>query len=149
MKRLFLILILMGVLLPLGAQQYRLDPEATAAIRARMDDIHRDRPTVALVLSGGGAKGAAHIGVLHYLESIGMPVDLVVGTSIGGLMGGTVVIEQIFSIPGLGQFTLTGITQRDFPVVQGCVLFIAFLYVVINLLVDILYTYIDPRISYS
>jgi len=64
-------------------------------------------------------------------------------------MGGTVVIEQIFSIPGLGQFTLTGITQRDFPVVQGCVLFIAFLYVVINLLVDILYTYIDPRISYS
>ena len=57
MKRLFLILILMGVLLPLGAQQYRLDPEATAAIRARMDDIHRDRPTVALVLSGGGAKG--------------------------------------------------------------------------------------------
>ena len=88
MKRLFLILILMGMLLPLGAQQYRLDPEATAAIRARMDDIHRDRPTVALVLSGGGAKGAAHIGVLHYLESIGMPVDLVVGTSIGGLMGG-------------------------------------------------------------
>ena len=68
---------------------------------------------------------------------------------IGGLMGGTVVIEQIFSIPGLGQFTLTGISQRDYPVVQGCVLFIAFVYVVVNLLVDILYTYIDPRISYQ
>ena len=69
--------------------------------------------------------------------------------AIGSLMGGTVVIEQIFSIPGLGQYTLTGINQRDYPVVQGCVLFIAVLYVVINLLVDILYTYIDPRISYN
>ena len=64
-------------------------------------------------------------------------------------MGGTVVIEQIFSIPGLGQYTLTGINQRDYPVVQGCVLFIAFLYVIINVLVDILYTYIDPRITYN
>ena len=68
---------------------------------------------------------------------------------IGSLMGGTVVIEQIFSIPGLGQFTLTGINQRDYPVVQGCVLFIAVLYVLVNLLVDILYTYIDPRITYN
>ena len=50
---------------------------------------------------------------------------------------------------GLGQYTLTGINQRDYPVVQGCVLFIAVLYVVINLLVDILYTYIDPRITYN
>jgi peptide/nickel transport system permease protein len=67
----------------------------------------------------------------------------------GGLPGGMVVIEQIFSIPGLGQFVLTGISQRDYPVVQGCVLFIAFIYVMINLLVDILYTYVDPRIQYS
>ena len=58
-------------------------------------------------------------------------------------------IEQIFSLPGLGQYTLTGINQRDYPVVQGCVLFIAFLYVIINVLVDILYTYIDPRITYN
>ncbi|MBR1405728.1 MAG: patatin-like phospholipase family protein [Bacteroidales bacterium] len=88
MKRFLLILTLLGALLPLRAQQYKLDPEASAAIRARLEAVHKDRPTVALVLSGGGAKGAAHIGVLHYLESIGMPVDLVVGTSIGGLMGG-------------------------------------------------------------
>ena len=57
-------------------------------MRARMDSIRRHRPTVALVLSGGGAKGAAHVGVMHYLDSLKIPVDFVVGTSMGGLMGG-------------------------------------------------------------
>ena len=56
MKRFLLILTLFGVLLPLRAQQYKLDPEASAAIRARLEAVHKDRPTVALVLSGGGAK---------------------------------------------------------------------------------------------
>ena len=60
-----------------------------------------------------------------------------------------VIVEQIFSLPGLGQMTLTGINQRDYPVVQGCVLFIAFVYVIVNLVVDVLYAYIDPRISYD
>ena len=85
----------------------------------------------------------------HAFRNSSIPIVTLVGMQIGGLMGGTVVIEQIFSIPGLGQFVLTGISQRDYPVVQGCVLFIAFVYVVVNLLVDILYTYIDPRITYS
>jgi len=59
-------------------------------IRRKMDQVRstKHRPTVALVLSGGGAKGAAHVGVIEYLESIGMPVDLVMGTSMGGLVGG-------------------------------------------------------------
>ena len=60
-----------------------------------------------------------------------------------------VIVEQIFSLPGLGQMTLTGINQRDYPVVQGCVLFIAFIYVLVNLVTDLLYAYIDPRISYD
>lgn len=85
----------------------------------------------------------------HVLRNSCIPIVTLIGMQIGGLMGGTVVIEQIFSLPGLGQFMLTGISQRDYPVVQGCVLFIAFVYVIVNLLVDILYTYIDPRISYS
>ena len=59
-------------------------------MRARLDSIRQHRPTVALVLSGGGAKGAAHIGALHYLDSLKIPVDLVLGTSMGGLMGGLV-----------------------------------------------------------
>ena len=59
-------------------------------IRHKLDSIRRfrHRPTVALVLSGGGAKGAAHVGVIKYLDSIGMPVDIVMGTSMGGLVGG-------------------------------------------------------------
>ena len=65
------------------------------------------------------------------------------------VLGGAVVVEQIFSLPGLGQMTLTGINNRDYPVVQGCVLFIAFIYVLVNLVVDLLYAYIDPRISYD
>ena len=85
----------------------------------------------------------------HAFKNSSIPIITLIGMQIGSLMGGTVVIEQIFSIPGLGQYTLTGISQRDFPVVQGCVLFIAVVYVLVNLLVDILYTYIDPRISYS
>lgn len=85
----------------------------------------------------------------HAFRNSSIPIITLIGMQIGSLMGGTVVIEQIFSIPGLGQMTLTGITQRDFPVVQGCVLFIAFVYVIVNLLVDILYTYIDPRITYT
>ena len=64
------------------------DSLAVREIRARMDSIRQHRPTVALVLSGGGAKGASHVGVMEYLETIGMPIDLIVGTSVGGLIGG-------------------------------------------------------------
>jgi peptide/nickel transport system permease protein len=85
----------------------------------------------------------------HALRNGCIPIITLVGMQVGGLLGGMVIIEQIFSIPGLGQFVLTGISQRDYPVVQGCVLFIAFMYVMINLLVDILYTYVDPRIQYN
>ncbi len=64
------------------------DSAAVAGMRQRMDEIRKHRPTVALVLSGGGAKGAAHVGVIRYIEDLGIPVDMVLGTSIGGLIGG-------------------------------------------------------------
>ena len=73
------------------AAGFGLDPsdaDALEAINARMDSIRRHRPTIGLVLSGGGAKGAAHVGALRHIESLGIPVDLVIGTSIGGLIGG-------------------------------------------------------------
>jgi len=97
------------------------------------------------------AKGASERVTIfrHALKNGCIPILTLVGMQMGSLLGGTVVVEQIFSIPGLGQYTLTGISQRDYPVVQGCVLFIAFVYVIINLLVDVLYTYIDPRIQYE
>ena len=64
------------------------DAEAVARMRRKMDEIRKYRPTVALVLSGGGAKGAAHVGVIEYIEELGIPVDMVLGTSMGGLIGG-------------------------------------------------------------
>ena len=64
-------------------------------------------------------------------------------------MGGTVVIEQIFGLPGIGWMILNGIFQRDYPTVQGGVLFVALAFVLINLMVDLLYAYLDPRIRYA
>ena len=66
----------------------KADSSAVAKMRQRMAEIRKHRPTVALVLSGGGAKGAAHIGVIEHIESLGIPVDIVLGTSMGGLIGG-------------------------------------------------------------
>ena len=80
----------------------RADSIAVANMRARMDEIRQYRPTVALVLSGGGAKGAAHIGVIRYIEELGIPVDMVLGTSMGGLIGGLYslgyTVEQMDSL---------------------------------------------------
>jgi peptide/nickel transport system permease protein len=97
------------------------------------------------------AKGAKERVVIfqHALRNAMIPILTIIGMQIGVLLGGTVIIEQIFSLPGLGQLVLTGINQRDFTVVQGSVLFIAFVFVMINLIVDILYSYLDPRISYK
>ena len=75
-------------LAPESALLTSADSAAMQEIRARMDEIRKRRPTVALVLSGGGAKGAAHIGVIRYLETVGIPVDMILGTSMGGLVGG-------------------------------------------------------------
>ena len=99
----------------------------------------------------GRAKGASErVAVFkHVLRSALIPIVTLVGMQIGSLLGGAVIVEQIFSLPGLGQMTLTGINQRDYPVVQGCVLFIAFVYVLVNVATDLLYAYIDPRISYD
>jgi len=98
MKRFLILLLFLGINLPFTVPAYgqvsfqSCDPKGdsvvVARMRAKMDRIRRRRPTVALVLSGGGAKGAAHVGVLHYLEEQEIPVDMVLGTSMGGLVGG-------------------------------------------------------------
>ncbi len=85
----------------------------------------------------------------HALRNAMIPIITLVGLQIGALLGGAVVVEQIFSLPGLGTMTLTGINNQDYPVVQGCVLFLATTYVLVNLVVDLLYAAIDPRITYS
>jgi peptide/nickel transport system permease protein len=97
------------------------------------------------------AKGAEERRVIfnHAFRNAMLPVLTIVGLQFGTLLGGSVVIEQIFSIPGMGRLALSSIFLRDFPVVQGVVLVITLSYLLINLLVDLLYGVLDPRIRIS
>jgi peptide/nickel transport system permease protein len=94
------------------------------------------------------AKGVGQGGVLfvHALKNAANPVVTVAGLGVALLIGGTVVTETVFAIPGLGTLTANAILQRDYPVIQGVVLLFSFAYVIINLIVDLLYSVFDPRI---
>jgi peptide/nickel transport system permease protein len=85
----------------------------------------------------------------HALRNALIPVVTLTGIELGYLLGGTVIIEQIFALPGLGRLTLNAIAQRDYALIQGATLFIACVVVIVNLLVDLGYAAIDPRISYG
>lgn len=96
------------------------------------------------------AKGVSETSILfeHGLKNAAVPIVTVIGIGIALLIGGAVVTESVFAIPGLGRLTVDAILRRDYPVIQGVVLMFSFVYVVINLLVDIVYTMLDPRIRY-
>ena len=96
------------------------------------------------------AKGLGERGVLflHALKNAAVPIVTVIGIGFAALIGGAVVTESVFAIPGLGRLTVDAILRRDYPVIQGVVLLFSFLYVLINLGVDLLYTLFDPRIRY-
>ena len=85
----------------------------------------------------------------HALRNALIPVVTVAGLMVGRLLGGAVIVETIFAIPGIGRTVVDAIFSRDFPIVQGAVLMMAFVVLVINLVVDLLYALIDPRIRYS
>jgi peptide/nickel transport system permease protein len=86
---------------------------------------------------------------VHALKNSLIPVVTIVGLQIGGLLGGTVITETIFALPGIGRLIVDSIFRRDFPLVQGAVLFVAVAFLVTNLLVDLLYAFLDPRIRYQ
>jgi peptide/nickel transport system permease protein len=94
------------------------------------------------------SKGAPGLSVVwyHALPNALIPVVTLSGVEFGYLLGGAVIVEQIFALPGLGRLVLDAITQRDYPLVEGAVLFIAFNFLVVNLLVDLCYVALDPRI---
>lgn len=92
--------------------------------------------------------GTAAVLVRHALANAAVPIVTVVGISFALLVGGVVVTETVFSIPGLGSLTVDAVLNRDFPVIQGVVLFFSVVYVFINLLVDLSYVAFDPRIRY-
>jgi len=97
------------------------------------------------------AKGLTEKLVLykHAIKNSLIPVITVVGMQMGTLLGGSVIVEFIFNWPGISTYLLDGISQRDYPLVQGVVLLISTLFIMINLAVDLLYSYLDPRIKYQ
>jgi len=97
------------------------------------------------------AKGVSERIVIckHALKNALIPVVTMVGLNFGYLLNGSIVVETIFGWPGIGRLTVDSINMRDYMMVQGCIVFVAILFVVINLLVDISYRYIDPRIRYD
>ncbi|MGL4345983.1 MAG: ABC transporter permease [Cellulosilyticaceae bacterium] len=97
------------------------------------------------------AKGISERRVIkkHALANALIPIVTVIGIQLGYLMGGAVLTETVFAWPGIGKFTVEAIMKSDFPVVQGVVLLIAFIFVMMNLVVDIIYAFLDPRIKYS
>ena len=98
----------------------------------------------------GRAKGLAERNILfvHALKNAAVPIVTVIGIGVALLIGGAVVTESVFAIPGLGRLTVDAILRRDYPVIQGVVLMFSFVYTLVNLLVDLTYTLLDPRIRY-
>src|SRR3990170_5913452 len=97
------------------------------------------------------AKGVGRRTVIarHILPNAMVPVLTLIGVNLGGLMAGSVIVETVFSWPGIGQLLVDAIQNRNLLLVQGCVLFFAVIFIVLNVLVDLLYGLIDPRIRYD
>ena len=92
--------------------------------------------------------GEGSILFVHALKNAAVPIVTVIGIGVALLIGGAVVTESVFAIPGLGRLTIDAIVRRDYPLIQGIVLMFSFTYVLVNLAVDLIYTVLDPRIRY-
>jgi ABC-type dipeptide/oligopeptide/nickel transport system permease component len=137
---------LAGLILP--AITLALAPSAVLARLARssiLEVIHEDYVRTAL------SKGLAHRVVIrtHVLKNALIPIVTVLGLQFASLLAGTVFIENVFARPGIGRLAVNAIMSRDYPIIQGVVLFTATVYALINLGVDILYGFLDPRIRYD
>ena len=129
-------------------------PTITVSSRSMANIARMTRATMLEVLSQdyirtARAKGAPERRVIfkHSLKNALIPVITVAGTNFGSLMGGAVLIETVFSMPGLGTLLVTAVRSQNIPVVMGCVLVIAVCFSLINLVVDLLYTFLDPRLK--
>lgn len=85
----------------------------------------------------------------HALKNAMLPIITLIGINIGSMLGGTVVVETVFALPGVGRLVVFSIYNRDYPVVQGVLLLLTLFYISVNLIIDLAYVYIDPRIKYS
>jgi peptide/nickel transport system permease protein len=114
--------------------------------RACMLDVLRSE-----YIRTAAAKGLAGRAVVlkHALKNALIPIVTVAGLQMGILLGGTVVVEEVFTLPGVGRLVLWSIYQRDYPLTQATILFVAVMFMAINLAVDVVYSYLDPRIRYG
>ncbi|GAA0328645.1 ABC transporter permease [Bacillus carboniphilus] len=135
---------LLFMLMPAATVGIRLSAELTRMLRSSLLEVLKSD-----YIRTGYAKGLLERGVIfgHALRNALIPVVTVSGLQLGGLLGGMVITETIFAVPGVGQLVINSILTRDFPMVQGAVLFMAFSVIVVNFVVDILYSLLDPRIK--
>lgn len=140
---------------PLANLQQMLVPAAILGVHLSASTMRLTRSQMLEVLRQdyirtAWAKGLRERVVIyrHALKNAMIPVITIFGTQLSRLLGGTLIMEILFNLPGMGRFMYEGILQRDYPVVQGGVLFIAFVMVSMNLIVDITYAWFDPRIRY-
>lgn len=131
------------MILPAVTLAIAMSAKYTRQVRAAvLEELRQD------YVIGAQARGIKYSTILirHVLPNSVLPLVTMLGLSLGSLLGGTAVVEIIFSYPGLGNLAVNAVTARDYPLIQGVVLWIALIYMLINLLVDISYNLIDPRI---
>src|SRR6266536_1984029 len=140
----------------LGHLYYMFLPSLTVAIALAPVVIRSLRASMLSVLGADYITTARSKGVpgrrlflRHVLRNAVIPAVTVLGINIGFLIGGTVIVESVFAIPGIGQLMINAIFQRDFPVVQGVTLVFAVLVILVNLLADVAYAFLDPRVSFD
>jgi peptide/nickel transport system permease protein len=134
---------LRAMLLPAFALGFSAAGLLARMVRSSMLDVLRED-----YVRTAWAKGVPErlVIVRHALRNALIPALTVIGVSIGALLGGAVVTETVFTIPGMGRLVVQSIARRDYPIIQGAIIAIAMTYVLVNLIVDVLYVYIDPRV---
>jgi peptide/nickel transport system permease protein len=132
-----------GMLLPAFALGFSAAGLLARLVRSSMLDVMRED-----YVRTAFAKGLPErlVVIRHALRNALIPALTVIGISLGALLGGAVVTETVFTIPGMGRLVVQSIARRDYPIIQGAIIAIAMTYVLVNLLVDVLYVYTDPRV---
>ncbi len=135
-----------GMVLPAFALGFSSAGLLARLVRSSMLDVMREDYIRTALAKGLPERTTV---IRHALRNALIPAITVIGFSLGALLGGAVVTETVFTIPGMGRLVVQSVQRRDYPVIQGAVMLIATFYVLANLLVDILYVYVDPRIRYG
>lgn len=132
------------ILLPAFTLAFAMAGKYARQVRAAiLEEMNKD------YVSGALARGLSKTAVLwkHIIPNAMLPLLTMLGLSLGSLLGGTAVVEVIFSYPALGSLAISAITSMDYPLIQGYILWIALIYMVVNLAVDISYSFLDPRLK--